>query len=43
MYLGMGSDRRKDYEENSEKMLDLLVKAVLDVNPRIPEKKKRKD
>lgn len=32
-----------DYENNHKKMLDLIVDAVLNVNPHIPEKKKRKD
>lgn len=32
---------RKDYEDNHEQMLNLLVKAVLDVNPHIADKKKK--
>lgn len=31
---------RNDYKENSEKMLNLVVDAVLNVNPQIPEKMK---
>ena len=34
---------RVDYEQNHQKMLDLIVETVLNVNPHIPEKKKRKD
>lgn len=33
--------RRNDYKENSEKMLNLVVEAVLNVNPQIPEKMKK--
>lgn len=32
---------RNDYKENSEKMLNLVVDAVLNVNPQIPEKMKK--
>ena len=32
---------RVDYEQNHQKMLDLIVETVLNVNPHIPEKKKR--
>ncbi|KAK8796046.1 vacuolar ATP synthase [Blastocystis sp. subtype 4] len=31
----------KDYEENYEKMMNLIVDSVLNVNPRISDKKKR--
>ena len=31
----------KDYEQNYEKMLNLIVDSVLNVNPHIPEKKKK--
>lgn len=34
---------RKDYEENHKAMLDLLVKAVLNVNPHVDDKKKKKN
>ena len=32
---------RNDYKENSEKMLNLVVDAVLNVNPQSPEKMKK--
>ena len=32
----------KDYEANHEKMLNLIVETVLNVNPHIPEKKKKR-
>ena len=34
---------RKDYEANHEQMLDLIVKTVLNVNPHIDDKKKKKN